>query len=233
MASLLGEDTFHPAPPRTFEDLGIPETFVDSMICKQILQSGVISGRQLADLLCIPFGMLEPRFLNLRSRSHVTHRGSAPLNDYLYALTEQGREHAQTLMDSCAYVGPLPVPLSEYINGIEAQSIRAEAPQRAQIQASCKDICVNPEIYDELGPAVNSGSGLFLYVLREMARQRWPSILPSALGNRSGFPKSFMQITKSSNSSTAPITSRSKTTRRASSRKKTLTTVGSRSDGPR
>lgn len=163
MASLLGEDSFHPAPPRTIDDLGIPETHVDSMICKQVLQSGVISGRQIADLLCVPFGMLEPRFLNLRSRSYITHRGSAPLNDYLYSLTEQGRDFAQTLMNSCAYVGPLPVPLADYVNGIEAQSIRAEAPQRAQLQASCKDICVNPEIYDELGPAVNSGAGLFLY----------------------------------------------------------------------
>ena len=163
MAALLGEDTFHPSPPRSLEDAGLPETLIDSLLCKHLSIAGCISGRQLADLVSLPFGMVEPRYQVLRSRAYVTHRGSAPLNDYMYALTEQGREHTHALMGSCAYIGPAPVPLSEYINSVEAQSIRAEAPQRTQLENSCKDICVDPTIFDELGPAVNSGSGLFLY----------------------------------------------------------------------
>jgi predicted ATPase with chaperone activity len=163
MASLLGEDSFHPAPPRHADDVGVPETLVDSLVCKLLLFSGVISGRQIAENICLPVGMMEPRLLSLRTRGYITHRGSAPLNDYMYALTDQGREHAQTMVEACAYQGAVPVPLEEYVNSVDAQSIRVEAPQRAQLESCCKDISVDPTIFDELGPAVNAGSGLFLY----------------------------------------------------------------------
>lgn len=163
VAALLGDEGFHPATPRNLSDAGIPELVIDALICKHLLVAGCVSGRQLADLLCLPFGMIEPRYQNLRSRSYVTHRGAAPLNDYMYSLTEQGREYSQNLSSSCAYVGPAPVPLADYINSVEAQSVRAEAPQRAQLEGSCRDISVDSSIFDELGPAVNSGSGLFLY----------------------------------------------------------------------
>lgn len=163
MAALLSEDSFYPTAPRTIDDTGLPENAIDGLICKHLLVLGCGSGRQLADHLGLPFGMVEPRFQALRTRAHLTHRGAAPLNDYMYALTELGREHAQALQSSCAYLGPAPVPLSDYVNSVEAQSIRAEAPQRAQLESCCEDISVDPTIFDELGPAVNSGSGLFLY----------------------------------------------------------------------
>jgi predicted ATPase with chaperone activity len=163
MAALMQADVFHPAPPVRFEELGVPETFLDGLLCKQLLIAGAASGRQLADTVCVPFGMVEPRLLALRTRSLVTHRGSAPLNDYVYALTEQGREFAQALMDACSYRGAVPVTLDEYLNSVEAQSIRAEAPKRAQLESCCHDISVEASIFDDLGPAVNAGAGLFLY----------------------------------------------------------------------
>lgn len=163
MAALLESDVFHPSPPVHFEELGIPETFIDSLLAKEILVAGAISGRQLADRVCVPFGMVEPRLLALRTRNLVTHRGSAPLNDYVYALSELGRDFAQTLMEACSYRGAVPVPLDEYINSVEAQSIRAEAPKRAQLESCCEDILVDASIFDDLGPAVNAGAGLFLY----------------------------------------------------------------------
>ncbi|MBY0587724.1 AAA family ATPase [bacterium] len=163
MAALMQEDVFHPAPPVRFEELGVPETFLDGLICKELLIAGAISGRQLAENACIPFGMIEPRLLALRSRSFIVHRGSAPLNDYIYALSEQGRDFAQALMEASSYRGAVPVTLDEYLNGVEAQSIRAEAPKRAQLEACCRDISVEASIFDDLGPAVNAGAGLFLY----------------------------------------------------------------------
>ena len=66
-------------------------------------------------------------------------------------------------MDSCAYVGPAPVPLVDYITSVEAQTIRAEAPKRYQLEKAFSDISVETELFDLLGPAINSGAGLFLY----------------------------------------------------------------------
>ena len=93
----------------------------------------------------------------------LVHAGSAPLSDYLYRLTEQGRAFAQSLQQACAYVGPAPVPLADYVMSCEAQSIRGEMPRRADLERAFANISVEPGMLDALGPAINSGAGLFLY----------------------------------------------------------------------
>jgi predicted ATPase with chaperone activity len=163
IASLLGKTGYEPDEPRTLEQAGLSELLVDALICKQVKALGTASGRSLAEHICLPFGIVEERFQVLRSRQILTHRGGAPLNDYIYTLTEQGREHAQRLHEHCAYVGAAPVPLSDYVNAVDAQTITAEAPQREQLENAFHDISVNSSMFTRLGPAVNSGAGLFLY----------------------------------------------------------------------
>src|SRR5205085_8810587 len=113
--------------------------------------------------LCLPFAILEDLLRSLRTRQLLVHTGSAQLGDYVYNLTDQGRTRAQSAMASSAYVGPAPVTLQEYVLSVEAQTIRAESPKRSQLEEAFHDISVNPELFDSLGPAVNSGAGLFLY----------------------------------------------------------------------
>ncbi len=163
VSALLADGGFQPAEPHSLDEAGLSEVLVDSLVCKQLAALGNASGRTLADHLCLPFGLLEPRYLKLRGRQLLLNRGSAPLNDFIYALTDQGREFAQQLLDACAYVGAAPVPLPDYVTSVEAQTIKAEACQREQLQAAFQDISVQPEILDRIGPAVNSGAGLFLY----------------------------------------------------------------------
>src|SRR5690606_12755065 len=78
-------------------------------------------------------------------------------------LTEQGRERAQSFADACAYVGPAPVPLIDYVLSVEAQTIRAESPQRDQLLKAFEGISVDQNMFESLGPAINSGAGMFLY----------------------------------------------------------------------
>jgi hypothetical protein len=93
----------------------------------------------------------------------LVHQGPAALNDYYYALTEQGIDRARAAMEACAYVGPAPVRLDEYVLSVEAQSIRAEAAGREQLAAAFRGISIESELLDSLGPAVNSGAAMFLY----------------------------------------------------------------------
>ncbi len=163
LASLLSDDAFRPAEPHSLEEAGLPTSLVESLICKNLSLTGTSSGRALADALCLPFGLLEPVFKDLRTRQVIVHTGSAALSDYSYALTEQGRARAQAYFENCAYVGPAPVPLADYVLSVEAQTIRAEAPKRSQLTKAFSDICVEPNLFETLGPAINSGAGLFLY----------------------------------------------------------------------
>jgi hypothetical protein len=161
-AKLVGQ-SYSPSEPRSLEETGLTESLVDSLVCKHLSAVGNESGRAVAENVCISFSILEDRLQKLRSRQLLTHRGPAPLNDYVYSLTDQGREFAQRAYEACAYRGPAPVPLTDYVNSVDAQTITAEAIKRKQLEHAFRDILVDPALFSRLGPAVNSGAGLFLY----------------------------------------------------------------------
>jgi hypothetical protein len=163
LASILTDDVFHPAEPQSLEETGVSPVLIETLICKYVLQVGSASGRDIAKRLCLPFGILEDMLLALRSRQVLVHQGQAQINDYNYALTEMGVSRARSAMQACSYVGPVPVPLDDYTMSVEAQTIRAEAARREQLAAACAGISVPPDLLDLMGPAVNSGAGMFLY----------------------------------------------------------------------
>jgi predicted ATPase with chaperone activity len=145
------------------DESGLSDSLVEALICKRLAAVGNESGRSLAEQICLPLGIVEERYQKLRTRQILTHKGAAALNDYVYTLTDQGRQFAQNLIDVCAYSGPAPVPLTDYVTSVDAQTITAEAPKRHHLEQAFKDISVDPAMFARLGPAVNSGAGLFLY----------------------------------------------------------------------
>jgi predicted ATPase with chaperone activity len=163
LASILSEDSFRPAEPKTIEETGLTSTIIENLILKYVLMIGSASGRQIADNICLPFVLLEPIYNSLRQRQLLSNSASAQLGDFVYTLTDNGRQRGRTAMDQCSYLGSAPVPLDDYIVSVEAQTIRAEAPQKRHLTKAFADISVEQNMLDTLGPAVNSGAGLFLY----------------------------------------------------------------------
>ena len=163
LATILSDEAFRPAAPRSLEELGVPISLLESLVIKHLAIAGTNSGRGIAKHVCLPFGVLEGLYQSLRSRQWIVHRSAAPLNDYCYVLTEEGRNQAHIASQACAYAGPAPVSLGQYILSVEAQTIRAEAPQADELSKAFADISVDAELFESLGPAVNSGAGLFLY----------------------------------------------------------------------
>jgi predicted ATPase with chaperone activity len=163
LQSILSDESYRPAEPRSLEHTGLPLSLIETLVLKYLLVVGSASGRGISDHICLPFGVLEPLLQSLRSRQVLSHTGSAPLNDYHYALTDLGRTRGQSFMETCGYVGPAPVPLADYVVSVDAQTIRAESPRREHLEQAFQEISIEAELFDQLGPAVNSGAGLFLY----------------------------------------------------------------------
>ncbi len=163
LSTLLSDDSFWPSPPRSIQETGLSESFLESMVCKLLLVVGTCSGRNAATQLCLPFGAIEPLLTALRTRQIIVHAGSAPFNDYYFTLTEKGRQLAQSYTRGCSYVGPAPVPLMDYVISVDAQAISAEPVRRDKFESAFRDISVTNELFELLGPAVNSGAGMFLY----------------------------------------------------------------------
>lgn len=163
LAAILADESYRPSEPTSLQETGLPVSLIESLLIKRLAVVGQSSGRQIANDLCLPFAVLENLYQHLRSRQIIVHQGSAPLNDYNYTLTENGRDRAAVARQACSYVGPAPVPLMDYVLSAEAQTIRAESPKRSDLRNAFKDISINESLFESLGPAINSGAGLFLY----------------------------------------------------------------------
>jgi predicted ATPase with chaperone activity len=163
LEAFLSDERFWPAEPKTLEETGLPPNLVESLVFKHLATAGNISGRRIAESICLPFRVLEDVLATLRTQQLIVHTGAAPFNDFYYILTEQGLQRAKAARNACAYVGPAPVQLNDYIISVEAQCISSESPTDEQLAAACADISVDEGLFDFIGPAVNSGAGMFLY----------------------------------------------------------------------
>ncbi len=163
LQTILADESYRPAEPGNLSDTGLPQSLVEGLVCKRLSAVGLAAGRQLADDIGLPFNLMESVFGTMRSRQIIVHKGSAPLNDYVYGLTENGQERARLAIRACAYSGPAPVPLVDYVLATEAQTIRAESPKRRQLSQAFRDITIDETLFESLGPAINSGAGMFLF----------------------------------------------------------------------
>ncbi len=163
LSALLSDDLFWPVEPQSIRDTGLPEPFIESLILKLLANVGTVSGRGIGERLGLPFGLVEPLLGILRTRQLVTHVRPAAFNDYYYSLSENGQKRAQSLMQACTYAGPAPVPLADYVLSVEAQTASMEPITQEQIGEALKNISHDMSLLDQLGPAVNSNTGLFLY----------------------------------------------------------------------
>jgi hypothetical protein len=158
-----GADEYIPIDPPSIRDAGLTDSEVESLILKYLLARGDASGRDVAEHIKLPFILIDPLLRQLKFDQLLVYRGSAPMNDYVYQLTDLGRERARRFMDHCTYYGSAPVSLMEYIIAVKAQTLENQHPSPDDLKRAFGDILVSERMLRRLGPAINSGRGLFLY----------------------------------------------------------------------
>lgn len=163
LPSVMHDDCFWPSEPTSLEDAGLGETFVETLICQLLLSVGTLSGRKIAERIGLPFGIVDLQLAGLRTKQYIAHARSAPLNDFYYSLTENGQKRAVASQRNCSYLGPAPVPLSEYLLSVEAQANQFSPIGRDQLLQALAAITFERQWLDFLGPAINSNAGIFLY----------------------------------------------------------------------
>jgi hypothetical protein len=153
-----------PVPPMTIAETGLhPDTLAQLML--KTLIAGESSGTQLAESLRLPYSVLDAMIQHARVEKLIEVRGAggAGTAGYRYALTDLGRERAGQFMGLSRYVGPAPVPLAQYNAHVRACMAAREWVDRDCLAKGFDHLIVSPAMYDQLGPAVNSGKSLFLY----------------------------------------------------------------------
>lgn len=157
------EENFFPQEPTNFIEARVNEGEVEALALKSLLAKSEASGRALSGEICLPFKMVETVLTRLKNDQLVAYKSSAPMNDYVYGLTDLGRERARRHNETTTYIGAAPVALDDYIDAIAAQSIAIQHPTLADVERAFSDLLINKEMIRRLGPAMNSGRGMFLF----------------------------------------------------------------------
>jgi hypothetical protein len=156
-------DAFVPKEPESLAAAGLTEGEIEALALKYLLSIGNATGRAVAEQVKLPFRLVHGLLQDLKSRQLVVYRGASAANDYEYQLTDLGRERARRFSDHCTYFGSAPVSLRDYIASVAAQSLTQQHPTLDDLRRAFEDLLLSPRMLSRLGPAINSGRGLFLY----------------------------------------------------------------------
>lgn len=182
---------FVPLEPESLAEAHLTEPFVESLLLKYLLAVGAATGRQSADQIKLPFKIVDELLRQMKIDQLVYYRGSAPMNDYMYQLTDGGRELARRFAEHCTYYGSAPVNLKHYIASVHAQSLTKQHPTSEDLRRAFDDMLLNPRMLRRLGPAINSGRGLFLYGAPGNGKSSIAERISKAFGQHIWIPRSL------------------------------------------
>jgi hypothetical protein len=161
--SVIGQPT-PPPPPATIEETGLhPDTLAQILL--KTLVAGESSGTALSEKLRVPYSVLDLLIQHARVEKLLEVKGMSGAGNagYRYVLTDLGRDRAGQFFEISRYVGPAPVPLAQYNAYVRACMAVKPYLNKERLATGFTNLVVSKGMFDQLGPAVNSGKSLFLY----------------------------------------------------------------------
>jgi predicted ATPase with chaperone activity len=154
-----------PSAPENLKEAGLTVGFLNDMLLRTLYAQGALLGLDLARHLCLPFKVIEEslRFLKDEKCLEVTGGDLIGRISYRFNLTELGRRRAQDAMRQCAYVGPAPVPLEDYVEQTYRQAVTGISCSPEVLRASFSHLVIPEDLFNAIGPAIISGRSVFIY----------------------------------------------------------------------
>ncbi|HRF46767.1 MAG TPA: ATP-binding protein [Anaerolineales bacterium] len=159
---------FVPRPVTKIEDTGLSLFALSELTLKIFYNSGTLTGFRTSELIALPFlGVMDQvlEYLKREKFLEIKTTGGAGFGEgaYLYGITGQGIERAREALARNQYAGPAPVLIDEYVAAIRAQAAQRKMVNLRLIRQALSDLVINERMLNRIGPAVNSGTSLFLY----------------------------------------------------------------------
>lgn len=142
--------------------LGLKQAFLEELALKTLFLENELTSRELASRLKLPLHVGEEIVQWLRKELLCEVKGFVG-GLHRVAITGQGRERALDMLARNAYVGPMPVPLSLYVERVAAQSVRQANVKPDDVTRIFSHLVLSEDALESIGTAIASGSTLFMY----------------------------------------------------------------------
>ena len=158
---------FIPPPINKVEDTGLSPLWLQDLALKILYFQGYLTGLKIAEAMALPFAGTVDQILEGLKRDKMIEVRSSQMglgeSAYLYAITGAGIIRAREALDRCQYAGPAPVPLEAYNDSVRRQSRERIHVNNRNMRQVLGDLTFGENTFHKLGPAVNSGTSIFIY----------------------------------------------------------------------
>ncbi len=151
--------------PTTIEEMDIPQNILIDIVLRLLYREGNVSFQRINKVIRVP-NVLDT-LLEWMKNEHLVEtlpgRGELGRWGYVYTLSKAGEERARAALERGQYIGPAPVPIHYYNRAIELQTQQKLEVHFSEVEKSLSDLILPPDFHRRIGPALNSGSSLFIY----------------------------------------------------------------------
>ena len=157
---------FIPPPISRVEDTGLSQLWLQDLALKTLYFRGYLTGFVVAEAMALPFAGLVDQVLEaLKREKYVEVKTQVGFGEgsYQYAITGAGIARAREALERSQYAGPAPVPLSVYNESVRRQSRGRPTVHARIMRQALADLVLSERTFNQIGPAVNSGTSIFLY----------------------------------------------------------------------
>ena len=154
-----------PLAPESLKESGLLSGFVCDLLLRTIYARGVMVGRDIGQYLCLPFKVIREPLKFLKDEKLIQVDGGDLVGDvsYRFSLTDLGRARAKSATEQCAYVGPAPVPLEDYVEQCYRQTVTGLQCYPEALKAPFGHLVLKEDMFNNIGPAIISGRSVFIY----------------------------------------------------------------------
>ncbi len=154
------------SPITRIEDTGLSQLWLQDLTLKILYFRGYLTGFLVAEAMALPFAGLVDHILEaLKREKYVEVKTQIGIGEgsYQYAITGAGIARAREALERSQYAGPAPVPLAVYNATVRRQSRGRPTVQPRLKRQALSELVLSEKTFNQIGPAVNSGTSIFLY----------------------------------------------------------------------
>ena len=158
---------FVPPPIESIEDTGLSALWLAELALKVLYARGYMTGARIAEAIALPFvGVTDKLLLSLKQEKLIevkSSEGGLGEGVYTYGITGLGNVRAREALERNQYAGPAPVQLEDYNAAIAKQRSGRFGVTTRTMRQILSQLVLSEATFHRLGPALNSGTSIFLY----------------------------------------------------------------------
>ena len=152
------------AQATTIAQLGVSPSLAIDLIYRILFTEGDVNVSRIVEVTRLYPQIVDDLMADLQ-HDHLVEvvRAGAMRVSYTYRLTDEGATRARDAMERTQYIGPFPVDIEAYRKAIIAQTTDRRRITPSEVKSCLNSLILPENFHRRIGPAINSGSSLFLY----------------------------------------------------------------------